>query len=147
MIKISNVVKNQNRHWSIMKTNKSNNYRNSISINFLIKIFLWAPICIFWDRPDTKTVKICVVTSTSGWTWLRKPKPWTYIYWPYTHLSHHLTWPIDRSRSQLFTTFFPASMRFLNRPKRSILFSIFLHFFWTTLNLQVLYTVICITSF
>ena len=36
-----------------------------------------------------------------------------------------LTSPIDRSRSQLSVTFFPDSMRFLNRPKRSILFFVF----------------------
>ena len=100
-----------------------------ILIKILVETNFWSPILSLSSPLEHKIVKIQCVLSTPLSSRLRKPKPRTYIYWLQNHPMDHLTSPIDRSQSQLSVTFFPGSVRFLNRSKRSILFFIFWPFF------------------
>ena len=114
--------------WNQENENPKNHQKN-ILIKILVEIIFLSLIFNFRAHWSTKIVKIQCVLSTPLSSRLRKPKPRTYIYWLQNHPMDHLTSPIDRSQSQLSVTFFPGSVRFLNRPKRSILFFIFWPFF------------------
>ena len=113
----------------IKKTKIQKIIKKNILIKILVEIIFLSLIFNFRAHWSTKIVKIQCVLSTPLSSRLRKPKPRTYIYWLQNHPMDHLTSPIDRSQSQLSVTFFPGSVRFLNRPKRSILFFIFWPFF------------------
>ena len=120
----------KNLDWHAIKNTKIQKIDKKLVLNkILVKTIFWSLIFNFRAHWSTKIVKIQCVLSTPLSSRLRKPKPRTYIYWLQNHPMDHLTSPIDRSQSQLSVTFFPGSVRFLNRPKRSILFFIFWSFF------------------
>ena len=124
------MTKTKNLDWSGVKKPKIHKIvKKLILIKILVKTIFESPIFNFRGHLSTKIFEIQGVTSTPWSLRLKKPKPWTYRYWPQNNPMHHLTLHIDRSRSHVSVTFFPGSVRFLNRPKRSILFSIFWSFF------------------
>ena len=117
---------NQKSGWKRHQQNENPKIdKKLILVKILVKTIFGSPIFNFRGRLSTICFEIQAVTSTPLSSRLQKPKPWTYIYWHKNHPMYHLTSPIDRSRSQLSVTFFPGSVRFLNRPKRPILFFVF----------------------
>ena len=102
-------------------------FRFCSELDFLKNYFLEAKIMLQKAKPQPKPRKFASQKFTAK-IWVQKPKPWFWCDPIFNRQTFHLTLPIDRSRSQLFITFFLARFRSLNRPKRPLLFFIFFSF-------------------
>ena len=103
--------------------------KNVFDENFGQNLFLWAKFNLSEPFGHSKHPKYGRQQYGANMV-VKNPK----TCWPFLHLSwtrtDHLTWPIDKARSQLFRTFFLASLRSFKLPNGLICFRPFFAFWW-----------------
>ena len=125
IIKIDEIAKvPPKQNFAVTNKNCEESQKKCFWSNFWPKLIFENEFYCFRAIPALKTSKFLLLTTRRIHGGPKSKNLLTFLQFSCAR-TDHLTWPIDRARSQLFRTFFLDSLRSILRPKRPHLFGKF----------------------